>query len=84
MYPVSGCIELLQLPRNLASALAKALDVEARNPPDPHRGEVTVKETGNGIVICFRAKDLSSARALLNSYLTLLATVVDAVAASES
>ena len=66
----------------LAQALREALESEARNPPDPGRGSVSV-ETQDGLVrICFNARDLSAARTLVNAYLSLAAAVVDAVAAA--
>ena len=62
----------------LVQAIYKALLVECLNPPDKHRGEVKVDiSEGNMLIITIKATSLSSARALLNSYLTLLATSLD-------
>ncbi len=68
----------------LAEAVARALRVEAENPPDPRRGSVSVRVEGRRVLVCFEARDLSAARTLVNTYLSLAATTIDAVAASGS
>ena len=60
-----------------AKALYEALLVEASNPPDPTRGEMRVEKRETRIIIDVNARDYSSARALLNASLTLLATLWD-------
>ncbi|WP_048061411.1 KEOPS complex subunit Pcc1 [Hyperthermus butylicus] len=82
MYRVTGCIEL-ELPEEKAlQAVARALDVEARNPPDPRRGRVEVRVEPGKLVVCFEARDLAAARTLANTYLSLAATTVEVVAAT--
>jgi tRNA threonylcarbamoyladenosine modification (KEOPS) complex Pcc1 subunit len=68
--------------RRLAEAVARALDVEARNPPDPRRASVTVEVVGDVVRVCFEARDLSAARTIVNTYLSLAATTIDAVAST--
>ena len=67
----------------MAEALAKALDVESRNPPDPDRGRTNVSVSNGNVKICFEARDLAAARALLNAYLGLTAASLDTLAKSE-
>ncbi len=62
-------------------ALNQALGVEARNPPDPHRGSVEILVSDNRVEILIRARDLSAARTLINAYLGLAATTLEAVRA---
>ena len=59
--------------------MARALDVEARNPPDPRRARVDVKASGEVVRVCFEARDLSAARTIVNTYLSLAATTIVAV-----
>jgi tRNA threonylcarbamoyladenosine modification (KEOPS) complex Pcc1 subunit len=79
MYPVSGCIEVKLPEKRLAEAIAQALDVEAKNPPDPRRASVRVEVQDSIVRICFEARDLSAARTIVNTYLSLAATTIDAV-----
>lgn len=62
-------------------AISKALEVEARNPPDPHRGSVEITISGDSVEIRIVARDLSAARTLINAYLSLAATTLEAVRA---
>ena len=62
-----------------AEALAKTLAVEARNPPDAARGTVEVEAAEDTVTVRFTARDPSSARALVNAYLTLAAATVEAL-----
>ena len=63
--------------------MVKALDVESRNPPDPERGKTSVSVSDGNVKICFEARDLAAARALLNAYLGLAAASLDTLARSE-
>ncbi len=60
-----------------SKALYRALKVEAENPPDPERGEMRVEVRDDRVVVHIRARDYSSARALLNAVLTLTASLTD-------
>jgi tRNA threonylcarbamoyladenosine modification (KEOPS) complex Pcc1 subunit len=82
MYPVTGCIGVEGFDNKLLGALLEALEAEARNPPDPSRGEVRLEIHNNTLRICLSARDLSAARTLVNAYLSLVAVVLDAVAAA--
>ncbi|HIQ23700.1 MAG TPA: hypothetical protein EYH50_01465 [Pyrodictium delaneyi] len=82
MTRVSGCIRLKGLSEKLARALAKALETEARNPPDPRRGHVEVYAEKDTLSICIDARDPSSARTLINAYLSLAAATFEAVEAT--
>ncbi len=62
-------------------ALSQALSVEARNPPDPHRGSVEIRVSNDKVEILIHARDLSAARTLINAYLGLAATTLEAVRA---
>ncbi|HIQ10465.1 MAG TPA: hypothetical protein EYH26_00610 [Pyrodictium sp.] len=83
MWQVTGCIYLELEDKKLAEALVKALDVESRNPPDPERGKTSVSVSDGNVKICFEARDLAAARALLNAYLGLAAASLDTLARSE-
>ncbi|KSW11443.1 hypothetical protein CF15_00885 [Pyrodictium occultum] len=78
---MSGCIRLRGLSEKLAKALARSLETEARNPPDPGRGRVVVRAGPSVLEICLEARDLSSARTLVNAYLSLAAAALEAVEA---
>ncbi|HID41829.1 MAG TPA: hypothetical protein EYP33_06720 [Pyrodictium sp.] len=82
MTRVSGCIELKGLSEKLVQALVKALETEARNPPDPRRGRVEVSNRNGVLRICIEARDPSAARTLINAYLSLAAATLEAVAAT--
>ncbi|MET1128778.1 MAG: KEOPS complex subunit Pcc1 [Thermoproteota archaeon] len=56
-----------------------SLRVEALNPPDPDRASVSIKSAGDVLEICFSARDFSSARMIVNTYLGLAATAIDTV-----
>ncbi len=62
-----------------AESLEKALKVEAENPPDPSRGTTRVSRSGARLVVELEARDYASARALINAYLTLIASLWDTV-----
>ncbi|WP_317895264.1 KEOPS complex subunit Pcc1 [Pyrofollis japonicus] len=64
-----------------AEALTRALKTEAANPPDPHRGSVDVERSDGVIEIKIVARDLAAARTLINAYLGLAATTLEAVRA---
>jgi tRNA threonylcarbamoyladenosine modification (KEOPS) complex Pcc1 subunit len=64
-----------------AEALTRALKTEAANPPDPHRGSVVVERSNDVIEIRIAARDLAAARTLINAYLGLAATTLEAVRA---
>ena len=81
MYQVSARIKLEGLEPQVARALRQALLVEAANPPDPHRGRVVMKIEEHSIEILIEARDLSAARTLINAYLGLAATTLEAVRA---
>lgn len=57
--------------------------MESRNPPDPERGKTSVSVSDGNVKICFEARDLAAARALLNAYLGLAAASLDTLARSE-
>lgn len=82
MSRVRGCISFELGDEAAARALAEALTVEARNPPDPDRGRASVEARGGLLLVCIEARDLAAARALLNAYLSLAATALDALAVS--
>ena len=82
MYPVTGCIGVEGFNNKLLEALLEALQAETRNPPDPSRGEVRLEIRNKTLRICLSARDLSAARTLVNAYLSLVAVVLDAVAAA--
>lgn len=79
MYRVSGFIELELGSKRLAESLARALRVEALSPPDPERGSVRIVEKEDRIVLEIEARDLSAARTLYNTYLSLVATILSAI-----
>ncbi len=60
-----------------SEAVFKALLVEAENPPDPERGDIRVERKDGRVVARIHARDYSSARALLNAVLTLVASLTD-------
>ncbi len=76
---VSGRVELRLGSEKLAKAVARALKVEAENPPDTERGSVSITVEGATVIVVFAARDPSSARALLNAYLSLAAATVEAL-----
>ena len=63
----------------LAEALEKSLKVEALNPPDPSRGTARVTRKDGDVVIEIEARDESSARALINAFLSLAASLWDSL-----
>ncbi len=67
----------------LAEALAEALRVEASHPPDPSRGSTRVEKRGTKVEVYIEARDPPSARALINAYLTLAASLWDSVEGAE-
>ncbi len=73
MITVEACEE------KTAESLEKALRVEAENPPDPSRGKTRVFRSGTRLVVELEARDYASARALINAYLTLIASLWDTV-----
>ena len=79
MYQVTGCIVVKNLNSSLRQVLIKSLTIEAQSSPDPKRGQLSVRELKDSVLICFDARDLSSARMFVNTYLGLLATVLDSV-----
>ena len=76
---VRGCVTISLADPGEARALAEALTVEAENPPDEERGSVAVDVRGDTVRVCFTARDPSSARAILNAYLSLAAATVEAL-----
>lgn len=72
-------IMLYTCDEKLAEALEKALQVEARNPPDPSRGTAVVERRGDIVTVHIDARDESSARALINAFLSLAASLWDSL-----
>ncbi len=83
MSRVSGFIELVLGSKQLAESVAKALTVEAENPPDPGRGRVSIETRDNRVIVSIEARDLSAARTLFNTYLSLAVSVVDTLLSVE-
>ncbi len=75
---VEACDEML------AESVRRALEVEAENPPDPQRGEARVERRGTKILVHIKARDYASARALINAYLRLLASLLDTLGRLEN
>ncbi|RUM46801.1 MAG: hypothetical protein DSY37_04385 [Hyperthermus sp.] len=81
MYRVTGCIGVEGYDERVLEAIGRALETEAKNPPDPSRGRASIDLTPRLLRVCFEARDLSAARTLVNTYLSLAAAVLDSVAA---
>ncbi len=76
---VEGLIEFTLRSNEEARAIYQALLVEAANPPSEERGTATVELSDNTVRIRFEARDPSSARALINAFLSLAAATIEAL-----
>jgi tRNA threonylcarbamoyladenosine modification (KEOPS) complex Pcc1 subunit len=76
---VKGCIAFVVDSTELARALYSALKVEAENPPDTDRASVSLSIAERTVSACFHARDPSSARAIVNAYLSLAAATIEAL-----
>ncbi len=79
MYQVTGSIVVKKLSSPLREAVIRSLTIEAKSSPDPKRGYVLIEKSNSDIRIYFNARDIASARMFVNTYLGLLATVLDSV-----
>ena len=79
-YPMlKARITLTTCDSRLAEALEESLKVEALNPPDPSRGTARVTRDNDIVIIEIEARDESSARALINAFLSLAASLWDSI-----
>ncbi len=77
-------VTLITCNERLAKALEEALRVEASNPPDPSRGSTRVERSGDMVVIEIEARDEASARAIINAFLSLAASLWDSLEGASS